>query len=192
MESERVAAETINPYAPSVNESSSANLSSPLGLEIIPDQRVVISTIKAVSFAGAAFGLFLVLMFFAATWFAFGRLGGQSVSGEFVQGMIAYSIIIPFIGFLIAGLSAAFIAPALVWVVRRYVMGPGENWDRSSIRWFGAFTGALSGWAAVVVMSGFQPFALILGMLPGGIGLIVTPVFLRRLLREADVTANQY
>lgn len=182
----------INPYRPTVSVSQQVPKLERDATATITNSRVSGQTIVAVGLSGTAF--VVVLGGMAAAYLAFSMASaGRTGAIPGIAGMLAFFIIVgTLVGFFLAGFAAVLVVPSMMWLVGDSEAFGGRNWDRRSIRLFSAMCGTICGWGSLVVLSGLQPFAFLVGLAPAAVGLIATPLFLRRLLREADRIANPH
>lgn len=182
----------INPYSPTVRASQPGQLPLPqpeLPLAIT-NSRVAGRTIVAVAYSGAAFVFLLLGLGFS---FVLISMLQKDQANEILQMATlfpAYVLLATMAGFLLALLAAVLVVPSMMWLVGDSDAFGGHDWDRRSIRLFASVCGTICGWGSLVVLSGLQPTAFLVGLAPAAVGLIATPLFLRRLLREADLIAE--
>lgn len=180
MNSDPDSASIINPYAPSILVAERDPASFVEG----PSRKdIVWHVVLGVSIAGGIFGLTVVALAILAIAASSPAAMSERLVFLGITGMFAG----PLIGFLIAAIAAVLVTPLNMWLFGG-IISPSQQWTRRQIRLFARLSGLASGWLTLVVLSGFDLTAMLIGVLPGAFALFVTPALIRGLLRKADAS----
>lgn len=145
-----------NPYAPTMASDLPDRSIAPFGHDHVSTLGLIVNTMIGVTLSGGVFGIGVTAVGRApSTFVIFGALAGCFLA------FVASVAIVPI-------LSAGNLL----------VQAPGEPWTAIRIHLFGALAGFLCGYFWIPFISGFSPWSVLLGFIPGVIGAVGTNILL--------------